>query len=280
VSWTPNHETFTDESSSDDCRERLHVDLDDFRTTVRDEEMRSLPNQPLTITAEHGGGIRVTTWDKPEFSVKLCKQAAADDESDARRILDETRLTVNGSNVSVSAPGSDRGRLATLLMVKAPRDAGLKLKVRNGGVALSRFVGTVDAHAENGGIAFKNSSGKLNAEAENGGISISDCGGEITAKVQNGGVSIVVPKHWEGKGLEAHSEHGGLVLAVPRDFSGGLEITGSEHAGIICRGRICDMAERSWTNGRRTLRLGGADPQIHASTENGGIVIKERRGEL
>jgi DUF4097 and DUF4098 domain-containing protein YvlB len=276
--------TTNDDSSSDDCADHLRMMNDEFRSNVRDEETRSLPNQPLTITGEHNGGIQVTTWDQPEFSIKLCKQVAADDESEGRRVLSETKIAVNGSNVSVSSPDSDdRHSLGTLLMVKAPRNATLNLSVHNGGVALNRFIGTAEARAHNGGISFKNSSGKLTAEAQNGGVSIHDCGGEISVSVQNGGVSINVPEHWEGKGLEAHTRNGGLVVSVPRNFGGGLEIVGSEHASIICRDNICDSAERTWDNGHRMLRLGGPNPQVRATTVNGGIVVKERgysRGEL
>jgi DUF4097 and DUF4098 domain-containing protein YvlB len=276
--------TMNDEDSSDDCAAHLQRYSDDFRATVRDEETRSLPNQPLTITGEHNGGIQVTTWDQPEFSIKLCKQVAADDESEGRRVLSETKIAVSGSNVSVSSPDSDdRHSLGTLLMVKAPSNATLNLSVHNGGIALSRFIGTAEAHAHNGGISFKSSSGRLTAEAQNGGISINDCGGEITANVQNGGLSINLPEQWEGKGLEAHTRNGGLVVSVPRNFGGGLEIAGSEHTSIVCKDSICDAAERTWDDGRRMLRLGGANPQIHASTVNGGIVVKERgysQGEL
>lgn len=273
-----------DDFSSDDCADHLRMTDDEFRSSVRDEETRSLPNQPLTVTGERNSGIQVTTWDQPDFSVRLCKQVSADDESEARRILSETRIAVNGSSVTVNSPESDgRHSLGTLLMIKAPRDATVNLSVHNGGVALNRFTGTAEAHAHNGGISFKKSNGKLTAEAQNGGISISDCGGEVTANVQNGGLSINLPEHWEGKGLEAHTRNGGLVVSVPRNFSGGLEIAGSEHASIVCKDSICDAAERTWDNGHRMLRLGGANPQIHATTVNGGIVVKERgysRGEL
>jgi DUF4097 and DUF4098 domain-containing protein YvlB len=280
VAWTTHDDASSDTTSSDDCREHLHVN-DDFGASVRDEETRTLPNQPLTITGERNGGIRVTTWDQPDFSIKLCKRAAAENETDARAMLAETRLAVDGSNVSVSTPDSGRWRhVGTLLIVKAPRNAALNLKVHNGGVAINRFVGTVEAHAQNGGIAFKNSSGKLTAEAQNGGISIADCGGEVAANVEHGGLSITLPERWEGKGLEAHTQNGGLVLAVPHGFAGGMEIAGSEHAAIVCKGSICDGAEQTSDDGRRVLRLGGANPQIHASTVNGGIVVKERRGEL
>jgi len=123
----------------------------------------------------------------------------------------------------------------------------------------------------------------LTAEAQNGGISIKDCGGEVSAEVQNGGLSISLSERWEGKGLEAHTHNGGLVVTVPRNFNGGLEVTASEHTSIICKDDVCNAGERTWDEGHRVFRMGGANPQVRASTVNGGIVIQERghaRGEL
>lgn len=275
--------TMNDDSSSDDCREHLRVSNDDYRSNVRDEEVKTIPNQPLTITAEHNGGIQVTTWDKPEVGLKLCKQIAVDDESEGRKLLAETRLDINGSRISVHAPEGNHHSLGTVLLVKAPRNATLNLSVHNGGISLSGFTGTAEAHAQNGGISFRRSTGKLTAQAENGGISIKDCGGEVNAKVENGGLSIALPDRWEGKGLEAHAQNGGLVVSVPKSFNGGLEVAASEHTSIICKDDICSAGERSWDNGHKLFRMGGANPQVRATTENGGIVIEERghsRAEL
>jgi hypothetical protein len=96
--------TMNSDSSSDDCRDHLRVGDGDYRTTVRDEEVKTVANQPLTIKAEHNGGIQVTTWEKQEVGLKLCKQIAIDDESEGRKLLAETRLEINGSNISVHAP--------------------------------------------------------------------------------------------------------------------------------------------------------------------------------
>jgi DUF4097 and DUF4098 domain-containing protein YvlB len=276
--------TMNDDSSGDDCREHLRVGNDDYRTKVRDEESKTVANQPLTITAEHNGGIQVTTWDKAEVSLKLCKEIAVDDESEGRKLLAETRLEINGANVSVHSPEGDGNHsLGTVLLVKAPREANLKLKVHNGGVSLNGFNGTVEAQAQNGGISFKRSSGKLTAIAQNGGISIKDCGGEVNARVQNGGLSIALPERWEGKGLDAHARNGGLVVSVPRNFSGGLEVVASEHTSIVCKDEVCNAGERTWDDGHKVFRMGGTNPQVRATTDNGGIVIEERghaRGEI
>ena len=268
--------TMNDDSATDDCRDHLRTYDSDYRTTVRDEESKTIPNQPLKITAEHNGGIQVTSWDKPEISLKLCKQVAVDDESEGRKLLADTHIEISGSSVTISTPEADHHSLGTVLLVKAPKNADLNLTVHNGGISLNNFSGTAEAHAQNGGISFKRSTGKLTARAQNGGISIKDCGGDVDARVENGGLSITLPERWEGKGLEAHTRNGGLVVAVPKTFAGGLEVAASEHTSIICKDEVCNAGQRTWDNGQKLFRMGGANPQVHAATENGGIVIKER----
>lgn len=266
-----------DDSLSDDCSAHLQVYGREYQSVVRDEESRSLPNRPLNLFAEQNGGIHISTWDRPDFSVKLCKQVASDSDDQGRKILAQTRLSVNGDTVSVDAPHRDDDyNLSTLLLVKAPRDAQVSMKVENGGISVRRFTGTAEARATNGGISLKESQGKLNVRAENGGISIKDCGGDVTAEVENGGLSISLADHWDGKGLEAHTENGGLVINIPRNFSSGLEISGSEHVSIICKGDACENGQRTWDNGHRMFRLGSGNPQIKATTVNGGIVIENR----
>jgi DUF4097 and DUF4098 domain-containing protein YvlB len=275
--------TMNSDSPNENCTDQLRVNEAEFRANMRDEETKTIPNQPLTIKGEDNGGIAVSTWDSPEFSLKLCKQVAAADEATARKVLAETHLEINGSQISVQVPKEDDFVLGTLIVVKAPRNATLDLHVQNGGVSLNNFTGTAEAHAQNGGISLRHSSGKLTAKAENGGVSIKDCGGEVTAEVENGGLSIALPEHWDGKGLEAHAQNGGLVISVPKTFNGGLEVAALRETSLICRDDICSAGERSVEGGHKIFRMGGANPQVKASTENGGIIIQERdhhRGEL
>lgn len=268
--------TTNDNPASNDCQGHMQLHGSDFSSVVRDEESRSLPNQPLTIHAEHNGGIQVSSWDKADISIKLCKTVASSSDEEGRKLLSETKLDVNGSTVSVATPSSDGDyNLGTLLLVRAPKNADLKLTVQNGGISLNQFSGTAEAEAMNGGIALKHSTGKLTVTAQNGGVSIQDCSGDITAMVENGGLSIGLPQHWDGKGLEAHTQNGGLVISVPRNFDSGLEVTASEHVSIVCKGNACDNAQRTWEDGHRMLRLGNGPTLIHAKTVNGGIVIKD-----
>lgn len=275
--------SMSDESSSDDCSQRLRVSNEEF-ARLRDEETRTIPNQPLHVIAAHNGGIQLSTWDKPEISVKLCKEAGAETQDAAKKLLAETRLEINGGTVQVHTPDSDPDySLGTLVLIKAPRGASLEMQAENGGIALNGFDGTAKAKTENGGISFKKSTGTLVAEAQNGGISIKDCSGDVNANVENGGLSISLPEHWDGKGLEAHTHNGGLVIGVPQNISTGVEIVGSEHTSIICKDDICNNVERTWDSGHKILRLGTGSALVHATTVNGGIIVRSRehsRGEL
>lgn len=267
----------SDDSVSDDCSDHIHFSVREYGSVLKGEETRSLPNQPLHFKAEQNGGIQVSTWDRPDFSVKLCKQVASESDSQGRKILAETTLSISGDRVSVNAPDNeDDFSLSTLLLVRAPREAQVTMEVQNGGISLRRFTGTAEAHAMNGGISLRESQGKLTLRAQNGGISIQDCSGDVDAEVENGGLSISLPERWEGKGLNAHTENGGLVLRIPRNFSSGLEVTASNHVSIICKGDVCDNGQRTWDNGHRMFRLGSGEPQIKAATVNGGIVIESR----
>ena len=270
-----------DRSSSEDCSERLRVSSSDFGSVFRDESTATVPNHPLTVRSERNGGIQVTTWDSPEFSIKLCKQVASDNVGNAHKVLEQTKLQINGSDISVTSPeSSDDYVLGTLLLIKAPRNATLSLSAHNGGISLRKFTGTAQASTTNGGISLNQSGGTLNAEAKNGGISIKDCSGDVSANVQNGGLSITLPEKWDGKGMEAHTHNGGMSVSVPRNFSSLLEVTGSEYVPITCRGDICDVAQRTWDNGHKTFRLGSSGSLVRLSTVNGGITIHDRRADL
>src|SRR5258708_14183231 len=270
-----------DRSTSDDCSERLRVSSSDFGSVFRDESTATVPNHPLTIRSEHNGGIQVTTWDSPEFSIKLCKQVVSDNVGDAHKVLEQNKLQINGDDISVTSPESSEDYvLGTLLLIKAPRNAKVSLSANNGGISLRKFAGTAQARTTNGGISLNQSSGTLNVEAQNGGISIKDCSGDVSANVQNGGMSSTLPEKAGGKGIEAHTHNGGMSISVPRNFFTSLEGTGSEHVPITCRGDICDAAQRPWDNGHKMFPLGNSGPAVRLSTVNGRITIHDTRAGL
>jgi hypothetical protein len=266
-----------DNSVSDNCQDHFQFDQGPFAKVLSSEEKRMLPNQTWSIT-EQNGGMLVTTWDQPEFSVKLCKMVASHSDKYGQQILNETRLTVQGPSVVVDAPPAQNDfRLGTFLLVKTPKSANVKIKLMNGGARLHRFLGNTEVTVLNGGLSLDQSNGKISIEVQNGGVTLTECGGDIAARVQNGGVTLNLQERWEGKGLETSIQVGGLIIAVPQQFSSGLEISSATNYNLMCHGKICqNLSQTRQGNGRWTFRLGSGNPQIRATIDNGGITIKDR----
>jgi DUF4097 and DUF4098 domain-containing protein YvlB len=272
-----------DDSDSTDCAAHLQISSDDLQGHAETEENVSLPNQPLKITASQHGGIQVRNWDKPEIGVRICKASVAKDDSTAAQVLSQIKATRNGGELTIEGPSMtwddddhDRPVWSSLVMVFAPKGATLDLNAHNGGISVRNSEVNATAHTVNGGISLVSSGGKLNVEAQNGGISIKDCHGDITANVQNGGVDLKLPKVWEGGKLDANTHNGGVSVQVPDNFSSALEVESRGYGRFSCEGDLCDSAQKNWDNNTKSLKIGAGSPVIHASTVNGGIVVKRR----
>ena len=259
------------------CEDHLIMNTDDSYQTFYGEESRTLPNEPLEVTASQNGGISVTKTTANEYSIKLCKAVVVDNQSDARNLLSQISLAIGSGKVTVNGPEREDGeRWSTVIMISAPANSKLDLKVGNGGISLYKTLSEVAAHAINGGISLNGVHGTVNATAVNGGISIADSGGNVTARVQNGGISLVLPHSWQGGTLDASSVNGGISVDLPKDFSSPIEIATSQHTPISCDGLVCGLAQRTWDDERRYFRLGSGTPIVKATTENGGISIHDR----
>ena len=278
--WGHSLSMNTNNADSDNCADHINISSDDLSALARSEEVITLANQPLTVKASQNGGIHVRNWDKNEISVKLCRAAAARTQGEAQRVLGQVHLRNSGASVSVEGPDgsstdNDDVAWSSVLLIMAPRGATLDLSVHNGGISLKGVNANVTGHALNGGISLSQTTGKIDVEAQNGGISIKDCGGDVKATVQNGGLSIQLGENWVGTGLDARSHNGGLVVEIPRNFASSLEVSTSNHSSLMCQSDACARGERTWDDNGRVFRI-GSNPIVHASTVNGGTIIKER----
>ena len=261
-------------TNSENCEDQLQVSYDGMPATYA-EETKTLPNQPLEVTASENGGIHVTDWNQPNFSIKLCKAAVG---ADASEFLKSIKLDLSGGHLTVKTPARDFGdRWTTAILIKAPVGAKLDLSVTNGGITLYKTNANTTAHAVNGGIDLEGVHGTVNAEAVNGGISIENSSGNVTARVQNGGLDLKLGKSWVGGKLIASSENGGLEVEVPSNFASPIEVSTSQHTSMECSAEICKRAQRTWNDERRYFRLGSGEPVVKASTENGGVEISDVR---
>jgi DUF4097 and DUF4098 domain-containing protein YvlB len=275
----------TAEDDSDNCQAHMNMYSDDMPAEARNEETIMVPNQALKVIASRNGGIRVKNWEKQEFSVKICRLVVAKTASEAQQALGKIRLVSRNGTVSVETPersGNDDFSWSTALLIYAPVGATMDLTSQSGGISLSHVSANITAHTQNGGISLTKTTGKMEVEARNGGISIKDCGGEVKATVQNGGISIELAEAWNGAGLSASTQNGGLVVAIPKNFRSSLEVASAGHSSVMCQADACEGGQRTWDDNGRIFKIGSSAPVIHASTVNGGIVIKSRelRGEI
>lgn len=276
--------SMTDTGTGQSCAERMKVSSEDDVRILQAEDSRDLPNQRLKITAARNGGIRVENWDKPTIGVKLCKVAIAKTDGEAQSVLQQVRMNVSSSEITVEGPTRYRGdsdddngpSWHAMFIVFTPKGATLDLTATNGGISLKRVDGNYTAHTQNGGISMDGSTGTLRAEAQNGGISLKDCNGDVKATVQNGGISIQLAENWNGKGLEASTHNGGLSLELPPNLKAGVEVSAGRWGSLICKADACNNGQRDWNDDSRTIRFGTGSPIIKLSTINGGTVIKER----
>jgi len=271
------------QSDSDSCDGQIHMSSDEHPYSVYAEDTKTLPNQPLTVTASRNGGIRVRNWDKPEFAIKVCKAATGDSDAQAQQLLSQISLNAVNGVVTINGPGQDNSgdydgpSWAASLIILAPVGATMDLSAHNGGISLVKVNANVTGHTVNGGISLSQTSGKADLEARNGGVSIKDCNGDVKATVQNGGISIKLGGDWQGGSLVASTHNGGVIVEVPKDFHSSLEIASTGHGSIRCESTACDSMQRTWNDrDDRILHLGGSPAVVRATTVNGGIVVRDR----
>src|SRR4051812_17295971 len=253
------------QSDSDSCEGQIRMSSDDHPYSAYGEENKTLPNQPLTITASKNGGIRVRNWDKNEFAIKVCKAATGDSDAAAQQLLSQITLSAVNGVVTINGPGRDTSgdyddgpSWAGSLIIFAPVGSTMDLNAHNGGISLLHVNANVTGHTVNGGISLSQTSGKADLEAHNGGVSIKDCSGDVKATVQNGGISIKLAGDWQGGSLVASTHNGGVIVEVPKDFHSSLEIASTGHGSIRCESSACDSMQRTWNDrDDRILRIGG-----------------------
>src|SRR3954466_4542011 len=126
--WGHNLNTSTTNADSYDCQDHIHITSDDLQATAHSEEVVTLANTPLTVTASQNGGIHVRNWDKNEISVKLCRASAARTEGEAQHVLGKVHLNNSAGRITVEGPDSsykDDVAWSSVLLIFAPRGATL-----------------------------------------------------------------------------------------------------------------------------------------------------------
>ncbi len=234
------------------CNDDSHRDRARF-CEVREYSVR--PTSQLAVNGGDNGGVSFIGWDRDEVKVVAMIQASGDDQTEARDMAREVKVSAGGGRVQSDGPRSwGRNSWSVSYNIYVPRRSNLQAVTKNGGVSAESVEGTMEFRATNGGI-------KLDA-----------VGGDIRAETTNGGVNARLSgTTWRGRGLDLRTTNGGVDVRVPRGYNARLE-TGTVNGGmnvnfpITVRGRIGRHVE---------TQLGSGGPLIRATTTNGGVKISE-----
>lgn len=260
------HDTRIRRNSAEECSEHS-INIGDGRTYVRKEvidgsRLRSLKatvkNAPISVEGGSAGGYEIT----------VCK--AAESIAD----LDAIRVTLDGNELK--ADGPDDGRWTVLYHVRAPRGADLDLTAQNGPLSFRNVQGTVLARAKNGPLSLSGVDGNVDAATTNGPISVSGGSGTMKVEASNGPLSIKLDGASFNGSLDASTKNGPLSVTVPRGYASGVVVESKGRGPISCRAEDCDRGWRSDDDGEpRRIELGRGPANVHLSTVNGPVTIKD-----
>jgi DUF4097 and DUF4098 domain-containing protein YvlB len=208
----------------------------------------------IRVDGGANGGIQVEGWDRDEIRIRAKVKAwDRDDEDDAREIVGNIEIDVDGRVIHAEGPRQKRRQgWSVSYRIMVPTQSNLELEANNGGLAVSDV------------------EGEIYLDTTNGGISISNLAGDVKGRTTNGGLHVeLTGKTWKGEGLDVRSTNGGIDLAIPDEYSAELE-TGTVNGGIevdfpiTVQGRIGKKLKATLGDGGATVRV---------KTTNGGVRI-------
>lgn len=255
--------------------------------TYREEDTKSYSG---TVTAgkvylevdNFNGPIRVSTWDKAEYSVDLTIKARSKQDLDDLKIdfdesgtQDQSRLTLK-----YDIPQSARSKYVIEVDVSLPADAviDLDLDSSNGGIYLTGIEGDeLRMSTSNGPLVFDDVYG----ESVRGGTSNGRIEGDVESKdavlsTSNGKIDLTIPCTVNGEYVLGTS-NGAIELIVSPSAQVGYDLDlSTSNAGIDI-----DLSDLDYTQNQRTKKaaktegFSGKAVQIviEASTSNGAIDV-------
>ena len=253
----------------------MRVRFDGERAAVVSENVAIGDVRSLRIRSDQNGGIRVIGSRTGAYAVTACKATGL--SSDASQV----RVNVNGNEVSASGPDNDNW--VVYFIVQTPRSATLDLTANNGPIGVYEFDGTLTARAQNGPLGIKDSTGTIDASTVNGPISIDGGSGNVKLSATNGPLSVKLDgPAWLGGSLDASTQNGPLSLKLPRAYRSGVIVESLGHGPVSCHAEGCAAARLRQTDDYdddrpRRIELGSGASQVHLSTVNGPVSVKDQQ---
>jgi DUF4097 and DUF4098 domain-containing protein YvlB len=268
--------TFSVDGSGETCAD-LHVRSSGEIAQAADHyTLQRADVAVLEVNASDNGVIRVRGSARNDYSIDVCRIAAAQDRATADRMLQSLTVSHAGGRFTANGPSphESNAQWQVHFIVHAPSDARVDLETKNGPVDIASITGGIKARSTNGPLSLKDCGGVIDAITTNGPISFSGSGGDVQLKTTNGPISLKLANDvWSGPRLEAHTTNGPLSLAVPDTFQTATHVENDGHSPVSCHIRACQQAYTDARSDRRILQLNGTSDTVRVSTTNGPISV-------
>ena len=241
---------------------------------VRDEVVLT-PGSIGALRAALSGpqGVSVRAEDRKDYSVRVCLAAAGRPVKEAQALLERIHVSFEGGRVGIEGPEQDSQWVAHII-ARVPLAGSVELSSENGPIDVRGLDGSVVVRAVNGPLSLYDCAGTVKATTENGPIEVIGSGGEHRIRTENGPIQIGLRGgSWSSGSLDARSENGPLGLELPPGYRSGVRVEMSEHSPFSCKAPTCDDARKTWSEGTRSLAIGGSEPLVRLSTQNGPVQI-------
>ncbi len=248
----------------------------------------------LVVRADRGS-IEVAAVESETVQVKITREARADSEEEAKKLLQNHELTFNhqGDKVEITAHlKGDRGfwngarnQINVRFKISVPKKYNVDLKTAGGAITvpdltgmvkvetaggslkIGRILGEVWARTGGGRIALGGATGAADLMTSGGGIEVTDVGSAITARTSGG--SITARFATQPKGDCSLQTSGGSIHA---DLAGTIAV---EIKAATSGGRVTTDLPVTTTGEQRSGHLqgtvNGGGPVLRLTTSGGSI---------
>ena len=262
--------TFNNIGDADECDGR-HFRFSNRRAYVAEETIEAGNLASLKVSTENSP-VKVVGGNRGGYTILVCKAAELAED------LDKIHVTISGGELRSDGPSGNDWIVAYRIL--APDHANLDIETRNGPICFRDVKGTVNASVSNGPVSLEDVDGQVDVTAKNGPISIQGGSGNIKVRANNGPLSVRLDGNSFNGTLDATTHNGPLSVKLPRGFNTGVIVETSGRGPISCHAEGCGKARSNsdwWDDNDRPRRieLGSGPENIHISTVNGPVTIRE-----
>lgn len=239
----------------------------------------SAPLSPGSVFAAqtHNGSITVNGAETADCNVTAKITARAGSEEDAKKLAEETKITLEPFGNKLTAkiqrpPRVMNQSVSVSLAVTVANQVDLKLTTHNGAVRITNIAGKVNATTHNGGVTAKQVTGTTKLRTHNGGITCKEISGDMNLRTHNGGIKATCSKSASpAPDVSIVTHNGGINFTAPSNLSAAVEV--ATHNGSINTDLPITVIGKV-TKRRLTGTIGSGEGKLHLETHNGSIKIR------